>query len=172
MSTATEQGPMKLEDAKAIADDVVAQLAPHCERIQIAGSIRRKRPTVNDIEIVMNPKPYFVGMFASGIATVIDKWPKIIGELPCLHTQRLLPAGVRCDLFIATELNWGMILALRTGSKEFSHKVLACGWVAHGYKSANGILSRADGSSVYIREEEDLFHLLGLLWVPPENREV
>lgn len=43
---------MKLEQALEIAEKVKALLAPHCERIEIAGSIRRKKPDVKDIEIV------------------------------------------------------------------------------------------------------------------------
>ena len=43
---------MLIHEARAIADDVMVRLAPHCHRIQIAGSIRRLKPIVKDIEIV------------------------------------------------------------------------------------------------------------------------
>jgi DNA polymerase/3'-5' exonuclease PolX len=48
MSTTTERIPLAAADA--IAADVLAQLQPHCERIAIAGSVRRRRPTIGDIE--------------------------------------------------------------------------------------------------------------------------
>lgn len=56
-------GRVPYADALTIAELVVAQLAPHCERIQIAGSIRRKSRTVKDVEIVCIPKPYETGLF-------------------------------------------------------------------------------------------------------------
>ena len=104
---------MNLSLARSIALNVKAQLAPHCSRIEIAGSVRREKPEVGDIEIVAIPHPYDVGLFASGIATVVEQWPKIRGELPCKYTRRVLPDGIELDLFFATPENWGLIYADR-----------------------------------------------------------
>ena len=82
---------MKYSKAKRIADSVLQELKPHCERIEIAGSIRRKKEYPNDIEIVSIPKPYDVDLFESGIATVVNKWERVKGTLPCRYTQRILP---------------------------------------------------------------------------------
>jgi len=160
---------MQLKRAMEIAERVKAQLAPHCERIEIAGSIRRRKADVGDIEIVAIPKPYDVGLFASGIALVVSEWQKVRGELPCKYTQRMLPEGIALDLFFATAENWGLIYAIRTGSAEFSHHVLACGWARNGYKSVGGMLT-SNGSPVEVREERDLFGLAGVSWVNPEDR--
>lgn len=160
---------MRLDQAKAIAERVKAQLAPHCDRIEIAGSIRRQKPDVGDIEIVAIPKPYDVGLFASGIAPIVDQWPKVRGVLPCKYTQRLLPEGIALDLFFATPINWGLIYAIRTGSADYSHHVLACGWVRNGYISSGGTLTRF-GVAVPVREEVDLFRLAGVQWTEPEER--
>jgi DNA polymerase (family 10) len=165
-----ERARMELEKGRTIAERVKAELAPHCERIEIAGSIRRRKAYVGDIEIVAIPKPYDVGLFASGIAPIVNAWPKVRGELPCKYTQRILPDGIALDLFFATPENWGLIFAIRTGSAEFSHLVLACGWTRNGYKSADGMLSR-DGVAVPVREERDLFRLAGVAWMEPEKRE-
>ena len=163
---------MKLEQAQSIAETIKEQLAPHCDRIEIAGSIRRKRPQVNDIEIVAIPKPYETGLFESGIATVVNRWQKVKGELPCKYTQRILPDGIKLDLFFATHKNWGLIYAIRTGSAEFSHKVLATGWVKKGARSENGILISSNGHPVPVAEEEDLFEFIGIEFIEPEKREV
>jgi DNA polymerase/3'-5' exonuclease PolX len=160
---------MKIEQAILIAERVKAQLAPYCDRIEIAGSIRRGKADVGDIEIVAIPKPYDVGLFASGIALIVNQWPKVRGELPCKYTQRTLPDGIALDLFFATRENWGLIFAIRTGSADYSHRVLACGWVRAGYKSADGMLTR-DGVTVAAPEERDLFRLAGVPWVEPEAR--
>lgn len=155
-----------------IANRVKDELAPHCHRIEIAGSIRRKHPECRDIEIVCIPKPYQVGLFESGFATVVNQWPKVKGVLPSRYTQRLLPEGVKLDLFIANRHNWGMILAIRTGSAQFSHKALASKWSAMGYRSEAGVLYDRKGNTCEIHEEEDLFKLLGLPYIKPEEREL
>jgi DNA polymerase/3'-5' exonuclease PolX len=166
---------MQLEPALAIAQRVQALLAPHCERCEIAGSIRRRKAEVGDVEIVAIPKPYDTGLFASGVATVVDQWPKVKGELPCKYTQRLLPDGLALDLFFATADNWGLIYAIRTGSATFSHEVLARGWVRAGYESHGGMLYKVTGPQGWapaqpVREERELFALIGVPWVDPERR--
>jgi DNA polymerase/3'-5' exonuclease PolX len=184
---------MKLIYAKSIAEELVRQLAPHCERIQIAGSIRREKPEVKDIEIVAIPKPYEVGLFESGIAAVVNRWVKVKGELPCKYTQRVItlsifvddPEGtekgaikleersIKLDLFFATPANWGLILAIRTGSAEYSHKVLASGWVHRGYHSVEGILFHEKSKwERKVKEEWELFQLLGIPMPEPKDREV
>lgn len=172
---------MEYDIAIEIANETLELLRPHCYRCEIAGSLRRKKPEVKDIEIVAIPKPFDVGLFKTGLATVVNRWPKIKGTLtqwpprkgesPCKYTQRLLPQGINLDLWFATEHNWGLIYATRTGSAEFSHKVLACGWVKQGYRSVDGYLTK-DGKKYAVREEEELFALIGLPCVPPELRNI
>ncbi len=162
---------MQYEKALKIAEKVKAELAPHCERIEIAGSIRRKKPEVKDIEIVAIPKPYDIGLFESGIATVVKQWEKVRGELPCKYTQRILPEGIALDLFFADKENWGNIFAIRTGSAEYSHRTLASGWVSQGYNSKGGYLHK-DGKKIAVYEEEDLFKLIHLPFVEPELRSI
>lgn len=166
---------MKLKRAELIAEHVKKLLEPGCFRVEIAGSVRRKKPEVKDIEIVAIPKPYETGLFADGIAKIVNEWPKTKGELDyhkCKYTQRILPwGGIKLDLFFATEENWGLIYAIRTGSAEFSHKVLATGWVKEGFESKNGMLTRM-GVTYFVREEKDLFDLIKVPYVEPEQREL
>ncbi len=160
---------MEYKKAKKIADSVVQQLQEHCERIEIAGSIRREKPEVKDIEVVAIAKPYEVGLFASGIATVVNQWEKVKGELPAKYTQRILPEGIKLDLFFAEPGNWGFIFAIRTGSADFSHHILGYKWKEWGYRGKGGYLYR-EGQKFEIPEERDLFNMLGLDYVEPKYR--
>jgi len=162
---------MEYKEALEIAVRVLEQLRPHCVRCEIAGSIRRKKQNVKDIEIVAIPKPYQIGLFQDGIATIVNQWQKVKGELPCKYTQRILPEGIKLDLFMADEYNWGLIFAIRTGSADFSHKILATGWVKRGYHSVDGYLMHGN-NQIVVREEKDLFERLSIPYVAPERREM
>ena len=155
--------------AKQIADSILQELKPHCERIEIAGSIRRKKANPNDIEIVCIPKPYDVGLFESGIATVVNQWEKVKGILPCKYTQRILPEGIKLDLFFATVDNWGNIFLIRTGDWEFSKKFMGILLPKKGYKQVGGVLKLND-KVIDCREEIDLFNLAGIKYIEPQKR--
>lgn len=163
---------MNYTEALLIAERLLAELRPYCYRAEIAGSIRRKKSEVKDIEIVIIPKLYDTGLFESGIASVINKYEKVKGELEygvCKYTQRILPEGIKLDLFIAEEGNFGLIYALRTGSADYSHKILATAWCGRGYHSKDGYL-HVGHKKYECREEIDLFNRLSIPYVEPEFR--
>ncbi len=165
---------MEYSQALGIAERIREQLRPFCDRIEIAGSIRRKKPEVKDIEIVAIPKFYQTGIFEDGIARIVNQWEKVKGEMDynrCKYTQRILPDGIKLDLFFAEPGNWGSIYAIRTGGADYSHKVLANGWVKKGFTSEGGYLKR-NGNTYSVREEEELFKLLGIPFCLPENRNI
>jgi len=167
---------MKLSSARNIAESIVVTLAPHCEpgRCVIAGSIRRGKPEPRDIEVVCIPNLAAFGLFGDELVTdpafvhAVNLWDKVKGEPTGKYTQRIVD-GVKLDLFMPSRNCWGNILAIRTGSARFSHEVLANTWVRLGFKSVEGMLWR-DGKPYPCPEETDLFKLLGIPWVKPEDR--
>jgi DNA polymerase/3'-5' exonuclease PolX len=172
-----------LETAEAIANEIVALLLPYCERIEIAGSIRRRSPFVGDIKIVCLPilsQPWDGGGY--------DIWQRLrelrgTGELVPRSDRRervawseryiraiYIQHNAPVDIFIANALNWGYILAVRTGSAVFS-QLLAIRWVSLGYNGTGGFLMK-EGRIIPVPEEEDLFRLLALEYVPPAERNI
>jgi DNA polymerase/3'-5' exonuclease PolX len=73
------------------------------------------------------------------------------------------------DLFFANELNRGLIYAIRTGSANFSNKTLGITWIKRGFKSIEGKFYKGN-LEIPVREEKDLFHLLGLTYLESEKR--
>jgi len=67
--------------ALTIAEQCRKALAPYCERIEIAGSIRRGKPQVKDIELVAMPKMVPTGLFGDAMVTdpdfcaLVNQWP-------------------------------------------------------------------------------------------------
>lgn len=161
--------PMLLSEALPIAERTLEQLSPHCERIAIAGSIRRGKGEVKDVEIVAIPKPYGVGLFSSGIAEVVNQWPKVKGELPCKYTQRILPEGIKLDLFLCRPENWGLILALRTGPADWNQYWLLERLKDVGLDMRFGTLWRGR-EQVFVREEANLFRIINRPFVEPTKR--
>ena len=173
MSTTSARRP--LAEAEPIALSIVAELAPHCApgQCEIAVSIRRRRPTIGDIEIVCCPLPYEPApLFRSGLALVVEQWEKVKGLLPCKYTQRLHPSGMTVDIFMPDPRGFGLQMAIRTGSAAWSHEVLACAWVRAGFRSEQGLLRDCAGRVVPTTTERDLFQRIGLPWVEPADREM
>lgn len=158
---------MELEQAQAAAFRAMGQLALYCERIEVAGSIRRNKPEVGDVELVCIPRTRFLPQFCEAVKA----WKKVKGEPTGKYTQRILPEGIYLDLFMVSRQNWGLIFAIRTGPADYSHLVLARGWVAAGYKCEGGYLHK-NGEVVPVLEEQDLYALIGKQWEEPWDRRV
>ncbi|MCA1567261.1 MAG: hypothetical protein LC803_16735 [Acidobacteria bacterium] len=193
---------MNIREAKAIADDLVSMMSPHCHRIEIAGSIRRARQDVKDIEICAIPKwgaRPGSGLTLFGEATervnLLHEWATTeADESGALRdyirwikpgTQHVLPwppkpegkywralvgGRIKLDLFLATRDNWGVILAIRTGSAEFSQALMTYAKHKTCYHVEGGHLRDRQGTALETPEERDVFDALGLDWVEPHER--
>src|SRR3990167_7360212 len=99
---------MELARAQEIAAQVLAELSPFCERCEIAGSIRRRKPEVGDIEIVAIPKTVTAGLWDEKeeahpeFVRLVNRWPAVKGKATGKYTQRTLPEGIALDLFMVT----------------------------------------------------------------------
>lgn len=161
----------KNEVATVVARDLYAQLRGHCFDLTVVGSLRRRKNEVKDIEFLINPVPYDIGLLESGIATVIGKMEKVRGNLgkDCKYTQRIHESGIKIDFFFANKTNWGYLTALRTGSKEFNQRVLIRRWKQLGFEGRGGYLTK-DGVIVPVLDEVSLFKILDLDYIAPWDR--
>lgn len=176
-------------EALPVAVEIAAALKPYCSRIVIAGSLRRKKPDVGDIEILYVPKTVDqpVDMFTSApvsladafIATLLErgtiqKRPSKIGSFTWGDFNKFgvhAKSGIPLDLFGTTELNWWVSLVVRTGSKETNLR-LTTGAQKLG-KSLNAYgcgVTNADGSVTPAVSEEDVFELCGVPYLQPRER--
>lgn len=158
---------MQLKKAETIAQKYVELLRPFCKRIEIAGSIRRRKPEVKDIEIVCIRNTKHLVKFCDTINSLRVLKGSPVGK----YVKIGLEEGISLDLFMCFEDNWGYIYAIRTGSADFSHLVLAASWVKQGFKGDDGYLTR-NGKKIKVEEEAELFSLCRLQYVEPELREV
>ena len=155
--------------AQKEAAQVVAALAPFCDRIEVAGSVRRQCATVNDIEIVCIPRSRDLLQFARAV----EKWTKLKGAPIGKYTRRRLPSGMELDIFMCNAQTWGCIYLIRTGCAEFCKSMM---------RQSDGMVFREGrlyeihpddetwGEPIDTPEEEDVFRSLEMPWVPPERR--
>jgi len=198
--------------ARNIAIEIWKRLQPYCDRINIAGSIRRGVMEVKDIELVCQPKRVKTGQVdLFGVDTtdevvhgeftrIVNSLGKIIKGKPDGRYMQIeihdLAKGVRSinlDLFMPQAHDYFRQLAIRTGSAQYSHKMLANSWLKIGWVGTEDGLrletecigSKAlDGKTkwrCYVKpptlpkvwtSEEDFFDWLGLQWIPPDIRYV
>ena len=152
---------MKLEQAKDIANNFISEIKEFCERIEIVGSIRRKKPEVRDIDIVLIPK--LRGHLIQKIRRISNV------EIQGKKLMRTEYSGVQVDIYFATEENWGILLLVRTGSKKHNIKLCQLA-IDMGMKlsSSKGLMK--DGNIIASRTEEEIFQALGMDYVKPEDR--
>jgi len=154
---------MDLERARRIADEVVKQLSPYCRRIEVAGSVRRKKPWVNDIDLVLIPSDLWnLHHEIMGLGTVRMSGSKIM---------RVMVGSVQVDLYFATPESWATLLLIRTGSAENNIRLATLAKKKGWHLAANGDglfdenVQRIAGDS-----EESIFEALGLPYQEPEER--
>ena len=171
---------MEIEKAKGIAEKIKAVLESSCERIVIAGSIRRQKPDVGDLELLCIPK-YIDGvdMLDAKIQTMIyfdmlgyrlnKLGSKVYGAKNKLLLHR--PSGIGVDIFSTTEECWPVALVVRTGgektNKEIASRALERGKKFHAYGRG---FTRADGSELICQSEADVFKAVGLAYREPWER--
>jgi DNA polymerase (family 10) len=165
--------------AVTIAKRLVEELAPTCERIATVGSLRRGNSTVHDIDIVVLPKSA-AGEFSLGAQTLLDgAIAELVsrGSLTPVRGKKKIKVfvasktGIPVDIYIASPETWATLLLIRTGSKEHNIK-LAQRAKELGMKlraSGEGI-EQGDGRLLKIDAEEEIFGLLDLPYVRPEER--
>lgn len=168
--------PIELAKARKWAEQIVEELKPFCERIEIAGSIRRQRPQVNDIDFVILPKD---GNVEAVKARCMRNSPQVLTN-GTVNFLFMIGHNVQVDIFFArapahelfgrTPGNWGSLLVCRTGSATFN------AWLASQAKRAGlhwNPYSGVDrnGTALPCEEEADVFKAIGVDWVKPEQRE-
>jgi len=158
---------MLYKQAHEIAIRCYKELEPFCEKIDIAGSVRREKPEPKDIEIVCQPrltviKDLFqqeVGKHRSyQFCNTVKSLGKILKGHPYedRYVQIALPDGINLDLFMPIPEDYYRQLAIRTGSSMYSHKVLAIAWLNVGYcGTRNGLRLKSECYEKVIGQRPD-----------------
>ena len=162
---------LNLSEAETIARQIKNVVAPHCDKIEIAGSIRRQKAKVHDIDFV-------------AVTETDAEWQKITDELKHLkaklncHGNIIIKAlapvqnGLfKVDFYRAQPKTYGIHLLIRTGSAE--HNMwLAAYAISKGMrlKYSEGLIK--EGNPIAGETEQGMFEALGLPYPAPSQREI
>jgi len=164
--------------ARELKDKFVGELKklPEVERISEAGSLRRAKETVRDIDILVVSKQPEKVMDAF---TRVPWVKEIIAKGPTKASVRTAD-DVQVDCRVVEENAYGAALLYFTGSKNFNVHLRTIG-VRNGWKTNEygvfsaeahpGLSDKPGGKFLAGKTEEDIFKLFGMAYVPPELRE-
>lgn len=172
-----------LARALEVGQELVELLGPACERIEIAGSIRRRRLDVGDVELLCISRLGDTVALGTNVyldaavehllqEKVLEKRRNKAGRTTYGPLNKLLvhvASGIPVDIFSATEENWGMALVVRTGPAEWNIRMMdrfkERGLQGHAY---GGVTQ--GGIKIPCPTEGEVFRLLDWPYRPPEER--
>jgi DNA polymerase (family X) len=158
-----------LASGRTVAAQVAEALRAHggVERLEIAGSLRRMRETVKDIDLlVTSTEPEHV----IGTLTTLPSVTEVIVKGPTKASVRHQD-GLQIDLRVVEPAAFGAALQYFTGSKDHNVRVREIASRRGLRISEYGVFDERTGERVAGATEEEVYATVGLPWIPPELRE-
>ena len=161
-------GRVRLGDVWSLAQAMLSALreAPGVVRAAPAGSLRRMRETVGDLDLLVA---------SSAPGPVMDRFKHLAQVQETMlsgHTKTSIRThgGFQVDLRVLEPARWGTALQYFTGSQ--AHNIRLRGLARERGLSLNEYaLQQEDGSNILCGPEHDIYEALGLPFIPPELRE-
>jgi DNA polymerase (family 10) len=154
-------------DASIAVDSLLAQMrgCADVERLAIAGSFRRRRETIGDLDILTasaNP---------SAVIERFRAFPAIVKTLGAGETRAsvVLNTGLQVDLRVVARASWGAALVYFTGSQAHCVRIRRIAQNLGLLLNEYGLYRGAE--LIASNEEDEVYRGLGLSWIPPELRE-
>lgn len=175
-----------------VAREVCSALRPACERLVVAGSLRRRKDDIGDVEIVYvsaseirpDPEDFFrnrsfsladeaiEALVSSGtfVRRLNSKGTPAFG--PKNKLVRHVDSGMPVDLFATTDAAWWNYLVCRTGPADSNVRIAKLAQ-ARGYQwkpYGEGFSRVSDGALIPMQSEREVFQFVGLPYLEPWER--
>ncbi len=167
-------GRFHLDEAELAAEKLTEYLRklPGIDRVTTAGSLRRGRETVGDLDILATG-PACAADQVEAVVEHVAAYPPIVDIIAKGQNKVSfhLRQGLQVDVRMLPEQSYGAALQYFTGSKMHNvglrQRALKMGYTLNEY----ALTRLSDGSAVPAASEEEIYAALGLDWIPPELRE-
>lgn len=163
---------MLLWNALQLGERIVTELKQlkEVKQIDLAGSLRRKKETIGDIDILVacaqKDRKKIVNRFTS-----VDFAKEVLVKGDTKASIILKENNRQTDLRIVDENEWGSALLYFTGSKEHNIHLRTIAKEKGMKISEYGVYRVKDDKRVAGKTEEEIYNLFGFQWMPPEIRE-
>lgn len=152
-----------------VALDLVEELRKRAsiERIEIAGSLRRRKDTVKDIDLVAtagDPERVMAGFVS------LPQVEEVVMHGPT-RSSVIIREGLQVDLRVVAPESFGAALSYLTGSKGHNIRLRDMAVKAGLKLNEYGVFREIDDVRLGGKYEEDVYRILGLPFIPPELRE-
>ncbi|HVT86604.1 MAG TPA: DNA polymerase/3'-5' exonuclease PolX [Chitinophagaceae bacterium] len=150
--------------------DIVLKI-PGIKKAELAGSLRRKKETIGDIDIIASAERK---SWKKAVAKFIDipQCERVLASGETKASILLKKTNTQVDLRLVNDYEYGSALLYFTGSKEHNIKLRLLakenGWKLNEY----GLFDEKTEKRLAGKTEEEVYHHLGLQFIPPELREV
>lgn len=155
--------------ALTIANQIISQLKdlPELKEISIAGSLRRKKETVKDIDIIVS------SVYPDTVIDVFANLPEVSEIISRGHkkTSVRLNIGIQTDLLVVEPRAFPSALLHFTGSKEHNSKLRSYA-IRKGFKlNEYGIYDDENQQILYPKSEKEIYKFLDMPYIVPQLRE-
>lgn len=165
---------VRLDQALPLGLNIVEALKklPEVQRIELCGSLRRRRETIKDIDVLVSSKnaaavmEHFVAL--PGVTQVVGQGDTKSSVVLDVGTPAH-PCLINCDLRVVSDEQFPFALHYFTGSKE--HNIAVRGRAQDYGLRLNEYALTGNGKSIKAKDEADIFKALDLAYIPPELRE-
>jgi DNA polymerase (family 10) len=152
-----------------LAEDIVRRMRDGAPvgRIEVAGSIRRCKETIGDIDVLTTSKK------PAAVMDAFVRLPHVSRVLAQGETKSsiITDDGIQVDLRVVEEDAFGAALQYFTGSKQHNIKLREMAVKAGLKINEYGVFRGPREKRIGGRSEEDIYRALKLPWIPPEIRE-
>ncbi len=162
---------MQLKGAEKIGIAILQQIKtiPGVEKAVLAGSLRRKKTTIGDIDIVLEAK-------YTHRKKIVDQFihlpsiERVLSKGSTKASVLLKHSGIQVDIRLVNRFEFGAALLYFTGSKEHNIKLRSIAKNS-GYKiNEYGLFDIKTDKRLAGTTEEEIYHLLHLQFIPPQLR--
>lgn len=162
-----------LWQAMQIGDSIVERLKnmPEVLHVELAGSIRRGKDTIGDIDILVSCKPIHRKKVIQAFTMLPER--KVVLMKGSTRASIIIKArNKQVDLRVINELEWGAGLLYFTGSKEHNIYLRALAKEKGMKINEYGVFKIKDNRRIAGSTEEEIYRLFGFQFIPPEMREM
>lgn len=166
-----ESKRMLLKDAEKKGNEILNEIKkiPGVQKAELAGSLRRKKETIGDIDIVVAAEPENRKKIVNGIIA-LPQVKKVLAKGTTKASVVLKQENVQVDIRLVHDYEYGAAMLYSTGSKEHNIKLRTIA-KERGYKiNEYGIFDASTDKRLAGSTEDEMYRFLNLKYIPPEKR--